>query len=72
MGDAGVDPRLGLVHLLEHEGHVGDDDPLGQVVGQRLLLSARERELYMSWIVSATKLQFTSNITLDGDLSWKL
>ena len=70
MGDAGVDPRLGLVHLLEHEGHVGDDHPLGQVVRQRLLLS--EREIIMSWIVSAPKLQFTSNNTLDGDFSWKL
>ena len=70
MGDAGVDPRLGLVHLLEHEGHVGDDDTLGQVVGQRLLLS--DREIIMSWIVSSLKLQFTSNNTLDGNFSWKL
>ena len=45
MGDAGVDTRLGLGHLLQHERHVGDDHTLGQVMGQGLLLRER-RKLY--------------------------
>ena len=32
VSDAGVDPGLGLGDPLEHQGHVGDDDALGQVV----------------------------------------
>ena len=38
MRHAGVDAGLASAHSLEDQAHVADDDPLGEVVVQRLLL----------------------------------